>query len=68
MADTSYTECRLCGKPRDPRDTMDDPHPCGCKYTEAMQARDILERIRGDIDKSAELLNTVIGRDITIRR
>lgn len=56
--------CRLCGKPRDPQDTMDNPKPCGCEYTDAMKARDILERIRKDIDLAAYHLDNVIGRNI----
>ncbi len=59
-----YTHCRLCGKPRNPEDTMDNPKPCGCPYTDAMRARDILERIHTDINLAAEHLDVIIGRNI----
>lgn len=56
--------CRLCGKLRDPDDSMDNPKPCGCPYTDAMKARDVVERVRGDMTLMADLLDKVIGRKI----
>jgi hypothetical protein len=59
-----YNKCRLCGKPRDPEDTMDNPKPCGCEYTDAMKLRDVLVRIGKDIDLACKLAYKVKGSEL----
>lgn len=59
--------CRLCKRPlvvlKEPGG-IDVIKPCGCEYTEIMQLRDVVERIRTDLDLMATLADGIIGHDI----